>query len=298
MTDQERRELTEKLLAASVVTKPFTPPDSYQQAINGTSVNKKTIGTSVGDTDIWIVEPKNRPKDSAVLINFHGGGFVAPHTQRDVYFCQRLAWELNIMVVDIEYYTATEHPFPTACYQSYECVKWVHDHAKELGVDTGKIITAGHSAGGNLVLAVSLLVQEGREFSVMLQVLDYPPLDLATDPADKKDAFTSAILPDRARSFNLLYLNEPENGKKVLASPIFANPEQLAGMPETVIITGGRDNLRHEAEEYASKLISAGVPVHCREFTRSRHGFVISCVDEYNEAIAFIEKNIRQTIME
>lgn len=79
-----------------------------------------------------------------------------------------------------------------------------------------------------------------------------------------------------------------------MASPTLANPEQLAGMPEAVMITGVRDNLRHEAEQYAAKLIAAGVPVHCRRFTGSRHGFVITCFDEYEEAILFMETMIRQ----
>lgn len=219
---------------------------------------------------------------------------MAPHTQRDICFCQRLAWDLNVLVVDVAYRTSTEAPFPTACYQAYDCVKWVLESAAELDIDPGKLITVGHSAGGNLALGVSLLAQEKKEFSIALQVLDYPPVDLCTDPADKPDAFHTAVLPERAREINLLYLDDPSNGQKVLASPTLANPEQLAGMPEAVMITGVRDNLRHEAEQYAAKLIAAGVPVHCRRFTGSRHGFVITCFDEYEEAILFMETMIRQ----
>ena len=121
MTIQERRELTEKLLAASLVTKPFTPPEHYQPAIEGTAVTQRQIDTGAGATDIWLVSRPDRPSASAVLINVHGGGFVAPHTQRDICFCQRLAWDLNVLVVDVAYRTSTEAPFPAACYQAYDC---------------------------------------------------------------------------------------------------------------------------------------------------------------------------------
>ena len=90
-----------------------------------------------------------------------------------------------------------------------DCVKWVFDSAAELDIDPGKLITVGHSAGGNLALGVSLLAQEKKEFSIALQVLDYPPVDLCTDPADKPDAFHTAVLPERAREINLLYLDDP-----------------------------------------------------------------------------------------
>ena len=78
MTIQERRELTEKLLAASLVTKPFTPPEHYQPAIEGTAVTQRQIDTGAGATDIWLVSRPDRPSASAVLINFHGGGLWRP----------------------------------------------------------------------------------------------------------------------------------------------------------------------------------------------------------------------------
>lgn len=297
MTAEERAELIEKLLSASMVTKPFTPPESYQIYLRDTTAVMKEIETSAGATRIWLVEKAGRSNSSAVMVNLHGGGFVGPHTERDTCFCRRIASELGILVVDVAYRTSQEAAFPVACYQVYDCVKWVADHAEELGCDPGKIIITGHSAGGNLSIAACNIATERQGFHAALLILDYPPTDLFTDPADKPDSLNTAILPGRARDINRLYLDDKAASENILASPILAATEQLKNLPETVLITAGKDNLRHEGEAYASKLIEAGVIVHSRRFLSSRHGFVISCMDEYDEAVCFMEKMIRSTVL-
>lgn len=293
MTETKRTELIEKLLAESMVTKPFAPPKTYQVFAENTTVEKREIETSAGTTQIWLVEKPDRIKPSAVMINLHGGGFVGPHMMRDIWFCRRIAFELGILVVDVTYRTSQEAAFPTACYQVYDCVKWVADHAETLGCSKDKIIVAGHSAGGNLGISVSNIAKEKQDFRVVMQILDYPPTDLVTDPADKEDASNTAILPERARNIIELYLNSEEAGENILASPVLATAEQMNGLPETVLITAGKDNLRFEAEAYGSKLIAAGVTVHSKRFLESRHGFVIACMDEYDEAVHFMENMIR-----
>ncbi len=289
MTVEEKQELA-KFLFNTRPGKVYVAPKKYEDYSVDTTVTKKTIKTYAGDTNIWLIDNVNREKPSGVFINIHGGGFVIPHQERDINFCKRISHNLNILVVDIEYRLAQDESFPVACYESYDCVKWVFDNAKDLGIDTDKVILGGHSAGGNLTVAVNLLAQERQEFKVAMQILDYPVVDLYTDPAVKKGFDPALSDPVRARGFNTLYVCNDENAKNPMASPIFCTDEQCSKMPETIMFTAQNDVLCLEAEEFAQKLIENGVTVISRRYVKSRHGFVIACGDEYNEAIVKMQE--------
>ena len=66
---------------------------------------------------------------------------------------------MNIPLIGINYCGAPKHPYPEGindCYQSY---MWILNHCeKELGFKPEKIIFSGDSAGGNYILALTLLI--------------------------------------------------------------------------------------------------------------------------------------------
>ncbi len=288
--DYEEKQKLASFLFNSRPGKAYVAPKKYDDYKVDTTVTEKTIKTYAGDTKIWLIDNDNRKNPSGVFINIHGGGFVIPHQDRDINFCRRIAHELGILVVDLDYRLAQDESFPVACYETYDCVKWVFDNAEELGIDTEKVIVGGHSAGGNLTVAVNLLAQERQEFKVAMQILDYPVVDLHTDPELKKGFDPALSDPVRARGFNTLYVCNEENAKNPMASPIFCTDEQCSKMPETIMFTAQNDVLCLEAEDFAQKLINNGVTVISRRYLKSRHGFVIACGDEYNEAIVKMEE--------
>lgn len=292
MTREEKQELAKSLFNTRQ-GKNYMPPKKYLDYANDTSLEEKTINTYAGETKIWIIDSLKRTNKTGVFINIHGGGFVIPHQDRDINFCRRISSELNILVVDLDYRLAQDESFPVACYETYDCVKWVFDNAESLNIDVDKVIIGGHSAGGNLAVAVNLLAQERKEFKVAMQILDYPVVDLHTDPEAKKGFDRNLSDPERARGFNKLYVCNEENAKNPMASPVFCTKEQCSLMPETIMFTAQNDVLCLEAERFAQMLIESGVTVISRRYADSRHGFVIACGDEYNEAIIKMEEYMK-----
>ncbi|MCL6601999.1 MAG: alpha/beta hydrolase [Paenibacillus sp.] len=207
-----------------------------------------------------------------VFINLHGGGFALGYPEADDPYCRQISEKTACLVVNVDYPLAPETKFPGALESVYDVVKWVIAHSNELGIDSERIAIGGHSAGGNLAAATSLLSTIRQEFRFVLQILDYPPLDLVTD-ADQKsidpDADQDFILI--SRKFNAWYLTHKNDAENPLASPIYA--EDVSSLPPALIITAEKDLLCEEARLYADKLQQAGVPITYRMFEGCHHGF-------------------------
>jgi len=281
MTYEEKLKLAEAVRSSSSV-EPFTP-EVYVKSREKVDVEEVWIPTSEGDAHVYVIRQKGRTGMVPLYINIHGGGFVRYHFPKDILFSSRLACEADCMVIDVDYKLAPEYPYPIAVNECYDIVKWAIEHAEELQIDPTRVVVGGHSSGATLTAALALKANQTKEFQIRMQILDYPPLDVYTDPADKKVPGDVIISAERARAFNALYV-EPERANEPYASPVFATKEMLAGLPETLIITAGKDMLRFEADQYAEMLREAGVQVTAQEFTQSNHGFTVNCLEEYEDA--------------
>jgi acetyl esterase len=246
------------------------------------------VPTRNGNAHIFIHYPEGGIAPYPLLVNIHGGGFIKGHRGQDTVFCRNMCSRAGCAVIDIDYTPVPEQRYPYALHQCYDVVKWASDNSVELGVDSLRIALCGHSAGGNLAAAISLINNEKRDFKILLQILDYPCLDLHTPPQLKRDAYKNPKLPPEIiRLVEGLYVDDDQRLLPTV-SPCFAPDNMLTGLPETLIITCYGDYLGQEAESYALKLLEAGVPVTARRFLESGHGFVVRRNGQFEEAEAMI----------
>ena len=234
----------------------------------GGQFHKREIPTKMGATLVFVYHPNNAVAPLPMLVNLHGGGFVNGDPYIDDKYCREIANVVGCVVVSVDYKRAPEFPFPAGLEECYDVVKWLHENPDELGVDADRIAIAGHSSGGNFAAAICLLAKARREFRLAHQTLDYPPLDLATDPGQKPNG---SIAPDVARAFDAAYVPRPEDRNNPLVSPVYAN--DVSGLPPALVITAERDTLRDEAKRYADKLAQAGVPTLYKDFAGCEHAF-------------------------
>ncbi|WP_322907075.1 alpha/beta hydrolase [Paenibacillus campi] len=261
------RQIRERSFAqvdGSVLAPPHLPAAQREQI---------RIPTSLVDARANVYRPLEQEVPLPVFINLHGGGFIMGAPEMDDPWCALIAERTGCVVVNVDYVLAPEHKFPAPVYQCYEIAQWVYQHADQLGIDPQRMAIGGHSAGGNLSAAVCILNRErGDELPIRYQILDYPPLDLATDPGDKPD-FAEAIPAEMARTFNAMYIDHVDDARDRLASPVWAADEALQGLPPALVITAGKDSLAAEAKKYAQRLQAAGVPVLYRDYPGEAHGF-------------------------
>lgn len=248
------------------------------------SVEERIIETAAGAAPVIVYTPIGEPDEKwPVLVSMHGGGFVLGRAYMDGPYCRRIASCAGCIVVNVDYLLAPEHPFPAALEQCYGVIRWLWEHADELHADKNRIAVGGYSAGGNLSAAVCLMAKEYREFSILCQVLCYPPLDIAKEPGDKNSAAGNEGIPvEIARLFNKSYSPEPDKRKNPLISPVYA--ADLSGLPPALIITAEQDNLAHEAINYANLLRDAEISVMSKHFKGVGHAFTHEPTEAANEA--------------
>ncbi|MGK4581874.1 alpha/beta hydrolase [Kitasatospora sp. HPMI-4] len=216
------------------------------------------------------------PAPLPAILYLHGGGWVAGSVVSHDRLVRELAVGVGAAVVFVDYDLAPEAPYPTALGQARAAARWVAGHGRGHGLDATRMAVAGDSAGGNLAAALTLLAKEYGEFSFRHQVLLHPPLSADCDTASYRQFargyFQSA---DYLRWLWQQYVPEPARRTEPTAAPLNADPRQLAGLPPALVITAEADVVRDEAEAYAAKLRTAGVPVTCVRYQGTIHAFVV-----------------------
>lgn len=225
-----------------------------------------SVEVPVGAARVRIYRPETTSslEDAAlpVLITFHGGGFAAGGLETIAPTCRRLAAELGAVVVDVDYRLAPEAPFPAAVTDADDALAWVRCHIAEHGGDPGRIALLGESAGANLVAVLARHAVEAGEW-LAAQVLINPVTDGEAATASKREfadgPFLSVAAGDR---FWRWYVGDATVTPD--AAPLRA--EDLRGQAGALVATMGIDPLRDEGEQYAERLIEAGVEVTRRRF--------------------------------
>jgi acetyl esterase/lipase len=220
---------------------------------------------------VRIYEPVGRTNLLPGVLLFHGGGFFFGSVARHEALCQRYCKEAHCVVLSVDYRLAPENKFPAATEDAYSSLVWLARNGAQVGVDTTKIATAGISAGGNLVAALSLITRDRQGPQIVLQILLYPALDHRCDTVSCKEIRDKKILSnDHAIIAWSHYL---EDGKEVscYASPALA--ADFSGLPPTFVYVGELDPLRDENIAYATNLTHAGVPVEFHLYPGCFHAF-------------------------
>ncbi|MFJ8105695.1 alpha/beta hydrolase fold domain-containing protein [Streptomyces sp. NPDC096132] len=256
-----------------------------------------TIPTSVAPAPATVyLPPAGTGGRPPVHVNFHGGGYVMSMPVMDDALCRFLAVEAGVVVVNVKYVVAPQHPFPAPTTQAYEVVRWVAGHGAEHGWDGERLTVGGQSAGGGLAAAVARQALERGGPSIALQILHYPPLDLATAARDKKAAVAKPLLrPWMAEVFDTSYVPDPrERGDRLVSPAHPSDTADLLGIAPALVITAEYDLLRAEATRYAERLRAAGALAEHHEVAGADHGYDTNDDDKARAGYALMARHLRR----
>jgi acetyl esterase len=207
------------------------------------------------------------------MVFLHGGGWVIGNLESHDRMCRRLASVARICVVAVDYRLAPEHPFPAALDDAAAALRWVADHAGELGVLVGALGVGGDSAGGNLAAVLALMARDGAAPALAYQALIYPALDLTAGSASYRRVV--AHVPLTAATMHYFighYTPQAADRLDWRASPLRAR--RLDGLAPAFVLTMTHDPLCDEGRDYAQRLDQAGVRVAAMHLNDQTHGLL------------------------
>ena len=208
--------------------------------------------------------------ESALIVFFHGGGFVFGDLDSHEPFCTYFAERMDLPVLAIDYRLAPEHPFPAAPEDCEAAARWAADSPAELGFKVTALSTSGDSAGGNLaVVTARELAKRPASVPVIGQLTAYPYFACGRDFDSFAEFGEDFMLTAEAMDwFDDLYRTGFDDPRaNCLIGPA------AAGVP-LLIHAAGLDPLRDQARAYAQKAEAEGITVRYAEAEGMIHGFL------------------------
>ena len=229
------------------------------------------------DVRLLVMDPPSQARGRGAVLYIHGGGMVVGSADSSLADKSQLALEHDCVVVAVDYRLAPETPFPGPQEDNYAALLWLARHADELGVDPGRIVVMGGSAGGGLAASLALMVRDRGGPSLAGQVLIYPMLDWRTGGPDDlyKNRHTGEFIWTRDKNrFGWDALRggyQLSDERKAWFSPALAG--DLADLPPTYIATGALDLFLDEDLDYARRLVDCGVRCELHVYPGAIHAF-------------------------
>ncbi|MBP0445007.1 alpha/beta hydrolase [Roseomonas sp. SSH11] len=208
-----------------------------------------------------------------VLIYLHGGGWVWNSVDTHDPLMRCYAQGAGCAVIGPDYALSPEAAFPQAIEEVAAVVRWVAAHGAEWGLDSGRMVLGGDSAGANLALGAALLLRQsdpGLRLRGLL--LNYGVFDdRMQTPSYAEFAEGYGLTAERMRFYWNCYAPNPADRLSPYAAPIRAD---LRGLPPCRVTIAELDVLADENRDMTHALRAAGVAVEEETFPGTVHGFL------------------------
>ncbi|MEW6281967.1 MAG: alpha/beta hydrolase fold domain-containing protein [Candidatus Eremiobacterota bacterium] len=205
---------------------------------------------------------------SAVLLNFHGGGWcIGSATSGEAELW--VADACKLAVLSVGYRLAPEHPFPAGPDDCLAAARWLLREGRAR-FGTSLFLMRGCSAGAHLAaLTLARLGLDAGGFAGAL--LYYGCYDLAGTPSrvgrDRRSH--PDLAPETLEEFTRWFVPAGDL-RKPEVSPLYAD---LSAIPRTLMLVGTHDVLLDDSLFLAARLAAAGRTAELVLYPDAPHGF-------------------------
>lgn len=231
---------------------------------------------TVDGLKLLILRPitNRKPKEHTPgLLWIHGGGYAVGMAGM-VYMSRALdlVKSHGAVVVTPEYRLAGKAPYPAALEDCYTALKYLRDHAEELGCNRDQLMVGGESAGGGLTAALCMYARDKGEVKIAFQMPLYPMLD-DRDTDSSRDNHGITWNTRRNHAAWKLYLRNVTGEPSPHAVP--ARQTDYSSLPPAYTFVGDREPFYCETLAFIENLNAAGVPAHVDVYPTGFHAFDI-----------------------
>jgi acetyl esterase/lipase len=266
---------------------------SYETMLSAMTLDDDVATERVGAGGVpaeWVVAP--RSDDASVMLYLHGGGYVLGSMRTHRVMLSHLSRASGFKVLGLDYRLAPENPFPAPVEDALAAYRWL----LWSGYDPRKIVLAGDSAGGGLVVAAIVAMRYAGEPLPAAGVCLSPWVDMeATGPSFVTNATSDpSVARDRILRLAGVYL-AGKSPQAPLASPIHAD---LRGLPPLLVQVGSIETLLDDARALAQRAQAAGVEVTLEVWEDMPHVWhhFAPMLPEAQQAIARIGEFVRKYV--
>lgn len=238
------------------------------------TVESSYIPTGGGTMKVLVLRPvasKKPPENTPAILWIHGGGYVTGMA-RMIHFSRAigLVKKYGAVVITPEYHLAGKAPYPAALEDCYAALKYLKEHAGELGCCPDRIMVGGESAGGGLAAAVCMYARDKGEVNIAFQMPLYPMLDdRDTDSSRDNHAFPWNTKYNHAAWKR--YLSALTDEPSPYAAP--ARQSDYTNLPPAYTFVGHGEPFYCETLTYIENLQKAGVQAAVDVYPTGFHAF-------------------------
>lgn len=203
----------------------------------------------------------------AVVLYMHGGGYVIGSPRSHRHLAADIAVAAGTRAFTLDYRLAPEHPFPAALDDAVAAYRWL---VESQGAQPGRIVLAGDSAGGGLVLTTLVALRDAGLPLPAAGVCISPWTDLSCSlPSCDPQLPSYDPLIDHAvlRAMAHAYMGR-RSLRNPRVSPLFAD---LRGLPPLLVQVAGGEALVDDARQLAIAASEAGVHTTLEVWPRMVH---------------------------
>ncbi|MGI5132458.1 alpha/beta hydrolase [Pseudonocardia sp. CA-107938] len=214
------------------------------------------------------VVPSTRPR--GVLLHIHGGGFILGGAAHQDALLERMADEVGVTCVSVEYRLAPEHPYPAAWDDCHAAALWLLEHAGER-FGTEALLIAGESAGALLAVATLLRLRDrGLADRFLGAALNFGVYDSTMTPSQtlaRSGALTAATIERIVEA----YAPEAATRRHAALSPLYAD---LGGLPPALFTVGTLDAMLDDSMFMHCRWLAAGGRAELALYPGADHAFI------------------------
>ncbi len=231
--------------------------------------------------------------EDAVIFYVHGGGYVSGSCSDHRALVSKIVAGTGVKLLLYEYRLAPEHPFPAAMDDTLTAYRWL---LKQI-TPTTRLIIAGESAGGGLLLG-ALLAMKDLGLPLPLAGISISPMtDLAI--TGKPNPNKGSVEPEGMQFVVCKYYVGDNDPRNPWISPLYGD---LHGLPPLLMFVGDAEDMLDDSVRFAAKAKEAGVDVTLRIGEGQIHVYPLlpDFIPESKQAIeeiwAFIRKYTSEKI--
>ncbi len=219
----------------------------------------------------WYTRAQASAAPGSAVVYIHGGGLICGTLDNYEPLVRHYTQLTGVPFLAVGYRLAPEHPGTGPARDALAGIRWLVDHAAELGVDPARIALMGDSGGGAVGASATILARD-QGMALARQILIFPMLDDRNVEPDPLLAPTATwTYGNNFTGWNAL-LGEDRGTDGVPPEAAAARLVDFAGLPPAYIEVGELDIFRDEDVVYAQQLWRAGVSCELHVHPGAPHG--------------------------